>query len=410
MRSVTADDPSSAGAGAEAGAGAASAARRTADVRTGAVGLFAAALAHDLNNMLAGILAIAELLEARADPGSADARDLAAIIDQAGRAGRLLGQVLAFARQDVLRPVSADLAAMVQALLPMLRALAGPGLKLAMSGRGPLPVRLDPAALERVLTNLVLNAREAMQGNGGTISIDLFRIDPGSIPPAGRAFMPAARYAALSVTDEGPGIAPDIAHRIFDPYFTTRADGQGLGLATSFGLVKQSGGFLLQDAGPRGGARFTLFLPLAAGSGESAGLAGSAPGPAAGVVRAAGQVILLCEDDLLLRLSVSRALERRGYRVRQSADAQSALARLAQERPDLLLSDIRLTGMDGVALAMRARSMHPGLPVLLTSGHAGQAPLAAMPGLDVAFLPKPFSLHALGRCIEKLLCNPPAAS
>lgn len=361
-------------------------------MRTEAVGLLAAGLAHDLNNMLGGIVATAELLQARGHFRGEDFGDLAAIVEQAGRASTLIRQILAFSRQDMLVPTTALLGDLLERFAPLLASLAGGGVQLLWHKGAPALVRMDPTALERAVVNLLLNARAAA-GQGGRVRISTGRVAPGLRPEAGRAFMPTIPYAMLSVEDDGPGV--DAAHsaRIFEPFYTTRKDGQGLGLSTAFGLVKQSGGFLLHDRSALGGARFTIYLPEVAP--ELPKPARRAGGPA--------QVVLLAEDDILLRMSAARGLERLGYRVRQAADGESALRRLEAEKPSLLVSDIRLPGMDGVALAGAARKRYPGLPVLLVSGYADEAARAALPGLEIAFLPKPFTLKSLGERVRELL-------
>lgn len=362
-------------------------------VRTEAVGLLAAGLAHDLNNMLGGIVATAELLSARLPRRGEDARDVDAIIDQAVKASRLIRQILAFSRQDLLHPRREELGALVAKLAPMLGALAGPAIRFQVTAGEPVAVEVDATALERVIVNLVINAREALQGRGGVIRVSTARIGPGHRPAAARGFMPPVAYGALVVEDDGPGVEPRHAARIFEPYFTTRANGQGLGLSTAYGLVKQSGGFLLQDRGPLGGARFAVYLPEAEGVVTPPGV----------TRHRAGRVILIAEDELLLRMSAARGLERLGYRVRQAADGEAALARLEAERPALLISDIRMPGLDGIELTRRARARHPGLPVLLVSGYADEAARAAVPGLDIAWLQKPFTLRALGERVSELI-------
>lgn len=354
--------------------------------------MLAAGLAHDLNNMLGGIVATAELLAARRQRGGEDQQDLRAIVDQAIRASGLIRQLLAFSRQEMLKPVSIDVAGLPGSLAPMLAALAGPDIRLEIVPGAPVQVRADPAALERVLVNLLINARDAMGPGGGRINIFAGRLGPAHLPPGGRRFMPEGVYGVMSLEDNGPGIAPAHAARIFEPYFTTRPNGQGLGLSTAYGLAKQSGGFLLHDRGPMGGARFSLYLPEEQRQFDTPG-----------VRRASGGTILLAEDELLLRMSVARGLERLGYRVRQAADGEAALARLEEDQPGLLISDIRMPGLDGIELTRRARIRYPGLPVLLTSGYADEAARAAVPGMDVAFLEKPFTLKTLGERVRLLI-------
>lgn len=367
-------------------------ARAPQPVRTEAVGLLAAGLAHDLNNMLGGIVATAELLQARGHFHGEDAGDLSAIVEQAGRASGLIRQVLAFSRQDILVPTTASLDRLLERFAPLLTSLAGGGVRLQWHQGASVNVRIDPTALERAVVNLLLNARAAA-GQGGRVRISTGRVAPGLRPEAGRAFMPTIPYAVLSVEDDGPGVDAAHAGRIFEPFFTTRRDGQGLGLSTAFGLIKQSGGFLLHDRSDLGGARFTIYLPEAAPDLPRQGR------------RAIGgvQVVLLAEDDILLRMSAARGLERLGYRVRQAADGEAALKRLEAERPSVLVSDIRLPGMDGVALAGAARERYPGLPVLLVSGYVDEAARAALPQLDIAFLAKPFTLKSLGERVRELL-------
>jgi two-component system cell cycle sensor histidine kinase/response regulator CckA len=361
------------------------------------VGLLAAGLAHDLNNMLGGIVATAELLSMRMAVHE-DARDLDAIVDQAVKASELVRQILAFSRQDMLNPVRGALAGMLDRLEPVLAALTGPRVRLELALGDPVQVLMDPTALERAAINLVLNARNAItEANGGRgrgrIRISAGRIGPGARPETARGFMPAVPYGVLAVEDDGPGVDASVAARIFEPYFTTRARGQGLGLSSAYGLVKQSGGFLLNEPTPLGGARFAIYLPEV--DGQSAPFqADRAPG---------GKIVLLVEDELLLRMSVARGLERQGWRVRQAADGEAALARLKQERPSVLVSDIRMPGLDGIGLTRAARRLHAGLPVLLMSGYADEAARAAVPGLGVGFLPKPFTVKTLGERIRELV-------
>ena len=361
-------------------------------VRTEAVGLLAAGLAHDLNNMLGGIVATAELMQVRGGVLGEDASDLRAIVEQAGRASGLIRKILAFSRQDLLVPTIAPLDDLLDRFAPVLSAMAGSGALFERERGAAAFVRIDPTALERIVVNLLLNARAAV-GKNGRIRVSTARIAPGMRPEAGRGFMPAVAYAALSVEDNGPGVDQAHAGRIFEPYFTTRKDGQGLGLSTAFGLVKQSGGFLLHDRSDLGGARFTIYLP------EARPETPREQRPA--VVGA--QVVLLAEDDILLRMAAARGLERLGYRVRQAADGESALRRLEAERPSLLVSDIRLPGIDGIALARAARTAHPDLPVLLVSGYADEPARAALPGMDIAFLAKPFTLKTLGERVRELV-------
>ena len=365
-------------------------------MRTEAVGLLAAGLAHDLNNMLGAIVATAELMAGRHAPASENFRDLAAITAQATRAGALIHQILAFSRQEILKPAATSFAEMLNALGSTLEALASGQARLHIAPGAAVPVYADPAALERVIVNLVLNARDAfaVQGRLGTIRMETGRATAADLPAAA-PFMAAGDYGWLSVSDDGPGISPVHAARIFEPYFTTRAQGQGLGLATAYGIVKQSGGYLVHDEGRFGGARFTIFLPHAERDARAVSI------PREAVVR---PLLLLAEDENLLRLSATRALEAAGFSVKAAASGEAALAAYdTAGEIAALVSDIRLGGMDGIELALALRRRTPDLPIMLISGYADEAARTAVANLDCAFLAKPFRLRELTTGIAAIL-------
>lgn len=367
-------------------------------VRTEAVGLLAAGLAHDLNNLLGGIVATADLVALRHQDDAQDRMDLGAISELAGRAGALVRQILAFSRQETLVPASLDLVEELEKLLPSLRALAGARIDVHLDhvedDDRPVVVRVDPTALERIAVNLVINARQALAPQGkGQITILAAAVDPCELPEAGAGFMIRQKYGVIVIEDDGPGIPPEMAGRIFEPFFTTSKEGQGLGLASVFGLVKQSGGYVLQDRSIFGGARFSVYLPAARCK------------EAADVVRVpdAGRCILVVDDEPLLRQAMVRGLRQRGYVVVEAENGTDALSLLEKEEPSLLLSDIRMPGMDGVELARRSRAQHPELPILLVSGYADPAARNSIPGIRVKFLSKPFTLGGLGDVVDSML-------
>jgi two-component system cell cycle sensor histidine kinase/response regulator CckA len=364
-------------------------------VRLEAVGLLAAGLAHDLNTLLGGIMSTAELMAARLPTGSDLAADLDLIVDQTERAGGIIRQLLAFSRQERLAPVRLQPAELIGRMAPILRALVGKQIGLSLPSRRCGLVRVDPQALERAIMNLVTNARDAIGGRPGHIAISCAVCEAGAIPEHARGFMPPVAYSTLSVADDGPGVPATIAHRIFDPFFTTKppGEGTGLGLSTAYGLIKQSGGFLLLEPSDRRGARFTIYLPLA----EE--LSAAAPGSGK-----EGPLILLAEDETLLRVSTRRGLEGAGFRVLATADAESARTAF-RLNPDVaaLVSDLRMPGDDGIALARTLRQSRPNLPVLFVSGYADMAERDALQGLDAGFLPKPFRLSDLRRAVEAMV-------
>lgn len=372
-------------------------------VRTEAVGVLAAGLAHDLNSMLGGIIATAELVAGRARPGGIDVRDLEAIILQAGRASELVRQILAFSRQETLKPERFQLAEMVRTMAPVLTAVAGRHVSVAIETEVPAPTVADRTAIERVVMNLLINARDAIHAGGemgkdtGRLLIRTGMLTGAQLPAAGANFMERRDYATLSIADNGPGVPPSIAARIFEPYFSTKQTGQGLGLASAFGLVKQSGGYLLLDEGPLGGACFTCYLPLAA---PCVAPVNQAPG------RATVRHILLVEDEPLLCASLARGLEVAGYRVTPAEDGVTALTSFqTQDDIDFLLTDIRIPGIDGIELARRLRVLAPRLPVLLMSGYADEQARAAILGMDAGFVAKPVTFKTLCERINALVAQ-----
>lgn len=383
------------GTGEAAGAGQEGRSLPPEPLRMQGVGLLAAGLAHDLNTMLGGILATAELMSARVPPDGDLAQDLGEIIGQAERAGALIGKLLAFSRQEHLRPTRVDLAALLGRMEPVLRALLGRHIGLSLPSRRGHTVDADPQALERVVMNLVTNARDAIGSRPGHVSIGLERVHHADLPADAQRFMPALDYAALSVSDDGPGVPVELRARIFEPYFTTKGEGAGtgLGLSTAYGLVKQSGGFLLLDDAPRRGARFTVYLPAAPAERETVA-----------IVPVGRPLILLAEDEELLRSCARRGLEQAGYAVIAVEGGEEAEAAFgANPGVSALVSDVRMPGLDGVELARRLRARRPGLPVLLVSGYADAGARDAFGGLDVAFLAKPFRLDDLRRSVEALI-------
>jgi two-component system cell cycle sensor histidine kinase/response regulator CckA len=340
-------------------------------------------------------MSTAELMAMRLPPGSDLAADLDLIVDQAERAGAIIRQLLAFSRQERLAPIRLQPAELIGRMAPVLRALVGRQIGLSLPSRRCGLVRADPQAIERAIMNLVTNARDAIGSRPGHIAISCGICPPDSIPEHARSWMPAIAYSTLSVTDDGPGVPSAIAHRIFDPFFTTKppGEGTGLGLSTAYGLVKQSGGFLLLEPSERRGARFTIYLPLAED------LSAAEPAEAA-----EPPLILLAEDETLLRLSTRRGLEGAGFRVLATADADTAEDAF-HRHPGIaaLVTDIRMPGEDGIALARTLRAVRPDLPVLFISGYADQTERDALRGLDAAFLAKPFRLSDLKQAVEALV-------
>ena len=370
--------------------------------RMEAVGQLAGGIAHDFNNLLTAIAGYAELLRGEVGADPAAGADVDEILRASRSAAGLVRQLLAFGRRQVLEPASLALDLLVEQLRPMLGGLLGPGVVFQLHSSGPLSaVFADPGQIEQILVNLAVNARDAMPG-GGTFTIAIYNEDVASDDDR-PSFVKPGRYVVLTASDTGTGMDAATLGRVFEPFFTTKSPGQGtgLGLATTYGIVKQSGGYLLADSELGRGSTFTMYLPQHAGLALTLPQAATPEPPIGG-----SETVLIVEDDPAVRAIARQALERLGYRVLVGSDAEeaSSLAETELGPLPLLVTDIRLPGLDGPALAERLRPNHPGLRVLYVSGYAGEAMIqSGLLGPDEAFLAKPFSSDDLARRVRTLL-------
>lgn len=355
------------------------------------VGRLAGGVAHDFNNLLTVIRANIELLRLEPSDGPERERALDDVEHAASRATELTRELLAVGRRQMLQPQAVDLNALIRRLTTLLRALLGEPRRLAVALDAPHAwVSADPAQLERVIVNLVANARDAMP-DGGVVTVGT--ADGGE------------EAVRLSVSDTGVGMEPVVAERIFEPFFTTKGPGRGvgLGLATVHGIVVQTGGSVRVETAPSRGATFHVRLPRA-GSAQMAAVA--ARGGAAEAEPPRGVRLLVVEDEEPVRRIVVVALERGGHDVTAAASAEEALELwAASEVPfELLVTDLSLTGKSGAELATALRREVPELPVLYISGHAYEAQAAAAAhGGRAACLPKPFAPETLRRAVRALI-------
>lgn len=359
-----------------------------------AVGQLAGGIAHDFNNILTGILGSCDLMLLRHAPGDSDYDDIQQIRSNTNRAANLTRQLLAFSRQQTLRPQIVNLADIIADISHLLQRLIGEQVKLEVHhGRGLATVRADPGQLEQVIVNLAVNARDAMPG-GGILTIATAPVDGDD----GQHMMPAGRYARLEVRDTGTGIPADLLPKIFDPFFTTKPVGQGtgLGLATVYGIIKQSGGYIFVESPQTGGTRFVIYMPEFDGA-EGAAIASRAE--TSGVARSVhwgSGTILLVEDEDVVRAVAERALVRSGYTVITAVDGQDGLDKFT-ELPDLdlIISDVMMPEMDGPTMANKIREMRGDVPILFMSGYAEEQLRKSISIANVAFLPKPFAVAQL---------------
>ncbi len=369
-----------------------------------AVGQLTGGIAHDFNNMLAVVIGSLDLLKRRA--GALDARGqrhVEAAGDAARRAANLTQRLLAFSRQQPLRPEPIDANALVAGMSDLLRHSLGTaiGLETVLAG-GLWRAHADPNQLENVILNLAVNARDAMP-DGGRLTIETHNADLGSHDGVAQLGLAPGQYVLLAVTDTGSGMAEDIVAKAFDPFFTTKevGKGTGLGLSQVYGFVRQSGGHVKLYSEPGFGTTVKIYLPRLVGV-DAAALA--VPAPAAPLGRGR-EVVLVVEDEAAVREFSVDALEELGYRVLE-ADGHRAALRLLDAHPEiaLLFTDIVMPEVNGTRLASEARLRRPALKVLFTTGYTPDAVAddrAAGSGVDL--LGKPFTVEELAAKLRAVL-------
>jgi len=377
-----------------------------------AVGQLAGGVAHDFNNILTAIIGHCDLMLLRHTPGDSDYDDIQQIRHNSNRAASLTRQLLAFSRQQTLRPQILQLPDVISEVSNLLKRLLGETVTLVVKhGRNLGPVRADPGQLEQVIVNLAVNARDAMQAKGGerggTLTIQTYSVSAEETRRIGSDILPAADYTALSIADTGTGIPPELLSKIFEPFFTTKevGKGTGLGLSTVYGIVKQTGGFIFADSVPGQGTNFVIYLPVHRADPSVA--IPETPVPA--VKEKAPDLwgtgtILIVEDEDMVRAVAERALSRQGYKVLTASHGEEALEILEQHGPvDLLVSDVVMPTMDGPTMVRHARERFPEVPVLFMSGYAEEQLRRSIDIDRVHFLAKPFSVQQLAEAARQAL-------
>jgi PAS domain S-box-containing protein len=368
-----------------------------------AIGQLAGGVAHDFNNLLTVITGYSELLLQGLAADDASHRIVSEIRKAGERAARLTHQLLAFSRKQILAPVLLDLNAIVSDMEKMLRRLIGEDIELITVPDPALGrVKADPGQIEQVIVNLAVNARDAMP-RGGKLTLataNVFLDEPygrthEEIAPGG--------YAMLAVADTGCGMDEETKSHLFEPFFTTKevGKGTGLGLATVYGIVKQSGGHVEVDSRPGQGSTFKIFLPLAAEPDT-----GFAPQPADANHLQGRETILLVEDEVAVRRLALRILRQCGYTVMDAENGPEALSMVeAHAGPlDLLLTDVVMPRMSGRQLADQLLALRPQLKVLFLSGYTDDAIVRhGVQDTEVRFLQKPFTSASLARKVRQVL-------
>jgi CheY-like chemotaxis protein len=368
-----------------------------------AMGRLAGGIAHDFNNILTAIVGYADLLGASLDGADPRAADVEEIRRVAERAASLTRRLLDFSRRQVIEPRVVAPGELIAGMHGMLRRLIGENIDVSTGVVEALwAVKADPAQLEHVLVNLVVNARDAMP-SGGALAIETANVTLSPDDPRRPAEAPPGDYAMISVRDTGVGFSEESKAHLFEPFFTTKppGEGTGLGLATCYGIVRQSGGFIAIASERGRGTTASVFLPR---TDEAPQPAADAPG-----ARDAGgtETVLVAEDDPTVRAMAVRVLRDRGYTPLEATDGDEAL-RVLLRHPggvDLLLTDVVMPNRGGRDLARHVAELRPGVRILYVSGYLHDEELEA----GAAFLQKPFSAAALvSKVRETLDAAPPA--
>jgi PAS domain S-box-containing protein len=367
-----------------------------------AVGRLAGGVAHDFNNLLGIVTACSELL--RANVHDSDSQEyLENIREAAKRGASLTRQLLAFSRRQPVQMQLLDLNEKLRELNKLLHPLMGDGVEIVLIPRSSSAiVEVDPGQLDQIVINLAANARDAMpQGGKLTIETAAFDFDESFVHdhPA----IMVGRYVMLAVSDNGTGMDEETRSRIFEPFFTTKETGKGtgLGLATVYGIVKQSGGHVWVYTEPGHGTTFKIYLPSA----EHKVGAASVAQPEALPARRQGFTILLAEDDTVMRRLTRKMLEAHGYRVLEAEDGKSALNVIASHQGPvhLILTDVMMKGMNGPELVLRIMESHNQIKVVYMSGYTGE--LVANQGVEsgIRLLEKPFTRADLLKTLDAAL-------
>lgn len=367
-----------------------------------AIGRLAGGIAHDFNNLLMVQIGYCDMIMERLDRTDPLASELSEVLTCAERAARLTRQLLAFSRKQALRPQVLNLNDVARDVEKLLRRLIGEDIELLTRLDEDLgQVEADPGQLEQVIMNLAVNARDAMP-EGGRLTLETANVELDEAYAESSIGVKAGSHVMLAISDTGTGMDEATRKRLFEPFFTTKAKGKGtgLGLATVYGIVKQSGGNIWVYSEPGGGTTFKIYLPRVKGKAKRGAK------PVASELHGAGESILVVEDDPALRTLLTRMLEALGFEGHAAPNGNEALARLeaGEVNPVLLITDVVLPGMGGSELAERAQQLRPGLKVVYTSGYTDAAILhRGVLKASTPFLQKPFTRNDLATKLREAL-------
>ncbi len=372
-----------------------------------AIGQLAGGVAHDFNNLLTAIIGFCDLLLLRHKPGDPSFGDIMQIKQNSNRASNLVRQLLAFSRQQTLRPKVHDMGDILYELSHLIRRLIGASIELDLvHGQDLGLVKVDEGQMEQVLINLAVNARDAMEGSG-TLKIETENFTVRKKKKLISEDLPPGHWVMIKVSDTGCGIPKENMQRIFEPFFTTKGvgEGTGLGLATVYGIIRQTDGYLDVESKVGKGTTFVIYLPR---TDEMADDAAGDPAEEETIEAkdlTGTERILLVEDEDAVRTFSERALTNKGYEVMTADSGESALQlyeTLEDQAIDLLVTDVVMPNMDGPTLAQRIRQSNPKLKIVFMSGYT-EDKLKDHMGENIFFLPKPFTLKQLAAKVKEVL-------
>ena len=374
-----------------------------------AIGQLAGGIAHDFNNLLTAIIGFCDLLLLRHKPGDPSFGDIQQIKQNSNRAANLVRQLLAFSRQQTLRPKVQDVTDILTELAHLMRRLLGSNIELNLVHGDDLGfVKVDGGQMEQVLINMAVNARDAMVERGSSenaLTITTSHYTNKEPQQCGGDIMPVGHFVRIDVADTGTGIAPENLTRIFEPFFTTKDVGQGtgLGLATVYGIIRQTGGYLSVSSIVGTGTIFSVFLPRLTELEPDSSINKIAPEDSVSDLTGTAR-ILLVEDEDAVRSFSSRALQNKGYEVLTAETGEAGWdVYSALNKPiDLMITDVIMPGMDGPTLAKKIRAVNPALKIIFISGYTEEK-LKDYMGNGIYFLPKPFSLKQLAAKVKEVL-------
>jgi CheY-like chemotaxis protein len=365
-----------------------------------AVGQLAGGIAHDFNNLLTAISGYTGLLLEQMDAANPLRSDVEEVRRAGESAASLTQQLLAFSRRQILRPRILDLNTIVGRVSALLQRLIGEHIELVSNLAPSLHrVNVDPGQIEQIIVNLAVNARDAMP-MGGMMTVETANVDVDKALARRHEGLAVGPYVRLTVRDTGIGISEENRLRIFEPFFTTKpkGEGSGLGLATVYGIVRQSGGLITVESTTGQGSTFTIYLPAAIQDAEDTFAT------VAAAVKGGTETILIAEDQPEVRAVTRDVLARHGYRVLVADGGQQALEIAGDAATiHLLLTDVVMPGMTGPELAVELRKRRPGIKVLYASGYTGERLGQAEVAIRRSFIPKPFTPAALLAKVREVL-------